>query len=60
MRNATAVVLVALLAGTARAGLYNTDEPPAVERVTLTAVPYYSWGNREPGEMEVWVRYCAS
>jgi DUF1680 family protein len=37
-----------------------TDRPPAIERVTLTAVPYYAWGNREPGEMQVWVRYCAS
>ena len=37
-----------------------TDQPPAIERVTLTAVPYYAWGNREPGEMQVWVRYCGS
>ena len=25
-------------------------------RVTLTAVPYYAWANREPGPMAVWVR----
>ncbi|MBV8901294.1 MAG: glycoside hydrolase family 127 protein [Verrucomicrobia bacterium] len=37
-----------------------TDEPPPVERVTLTAVPYYTWDNREPGEMQVWVRYGSS
>jgi uncharacterized protein len=37
-----------------------TDQPPAVERVTLTAVPYYTWDNREPGEMQVWVRYGVS
>jgi hypothetical protein len=25
------------------------------ELVPLTAVPYYSWGNREPGAMRIWV-----
>jgi uncharacterized protein len=25
------------------------------ESVTLTAVPYYTWGNREPGAMRIWV-----
>ena len=29
------------------------DEPG--ESVPLTAVPYYSWGNREPGAMRIWV-----
>lgn len=24
--------------------------------VTLKAVPYFLWGNREPGEMQVWIR----
>jgi DUF1680 family protein len=37
-----------------------TDKPPAIGRVRLTAVPYHAWGNREPGEMRVWIRYCAS
>ena len=36
------------LAG-ARAG----DEPK--DSVPLTAVPYYTWGNREPGAMRIWV-----
>jgi DUF1680 family protein len=22
---------------------------------SLTAVPYYAWNNREPGQMRVWV-----
>lgn len=22
------------------------------------AIPYYLWGNRQPGEMSVWLRYC--
>jgi uncharacterized protein len=26
--------------------------------VTLKAVPYFLWGNREPGEMQVWIRRC--
>lgn len=29
--------------------------PP--EDVKLRAVPYFLWGNRQPGEMSVWVRY---
>ena len=37
-----------------------TEVPPPVEPVTLTAVPYYAWGNRGPGEMQVWVRSGAS
>jgi uncharacterized protein len=28
---------------------------PARRRVTLTAVPYYAWANREPGAMRVWI-----
>jgi DUF1680 family protein len=24
--------------------------------VTLTAIPYYAWGNRQPGAMRVWLR----
>ena len=36
-------------------GLYRTD-PPAVEETKLTAVPYFAWDNREPGEMLVWLR----
>ena len=26
------------------------------ERVKITAVPYYAWANRRPGEMRVWLR----
>lgn len=29
--------------------------PPAEERVTLTALPYYLWSNREKGSMTVWL-----
>lgn len=36
-------------------GLYRS-EPPAQEEIRLTAVPYYAWDNRDPGEMVVWLR----
>jgi DUF1680 family protein len=34
-------------------GLYRTAAPP--KRVPVTAVPYYAWDNRAPGEMRVWL-----
>ncbi|TIM04885.1 glycoside hydrolase family 127 protein [Mesorhizobium sp.] len=36
-------------------GLYR-PEPPAVEESKITAVPYFAWDNRGPGEMLVWLR----
>ena len=36
-------------------GLYATEPPPR-KPGQLTAIPYYAWDNREPGEMQVWVR----
>ncbi|TSE03197.1 glycoside hydrolase family 127 protein [Mesorhizobium intechi] len=36
-------------------GLYRR-EPPASVETRLTAIPYYAWDNREPGEMLVWLR----
>jgi DUF1680 family protein len=35
--------------------LYN-DSEIAKESVEVTAVPYSMWGNRNPGEMTVWIR----
>jgi uncharacterized protein len=35
------------------AGRPSGEEPG--ESVPLTAVPYYTWGNREPGAMRIWV-----
>lgn len=32
------------------------DRSPASEQVKLKAVPYFLWGNRQPGEMSVWIR----
>jgi len=34
--------------------LYSADRPTAQAQV-LRAVPYFMWGNREPGEMQVWI-----
>ncbi len=34
-------------------GLYRAAAPP--HKVTLTAIPYYAWDNRAPGEMRVWL-----
>lgn len=27
------------------------------EKVQIKAIPYFMWGNRNPGEMQVWIRY---
>lgn len=35
--------------------LYRS-EPPDEREISLTAVPYCVWDNREPGEMRVWLR----
>ena len=34
--------------------LYS-DEPPQQKPVTLTAIPYYTWGNRGLNQMLVWI-----
>jgi uncharacterized protein len=56
---------VTILRTTARAvpsetwhsALYRSDLP-AGQPVQLTAIPYYAWDNRAPGEMLVWIRSC--
>jgi uncharacterized protein len=35
--------------------LYRYREPSS-KTVDITAIPYYAWDNRAPGEMRVWVR----
>lgn len=37
--------------------LYSAEKP-AETPVTLTAVPYYTWGNRGEGQMRVWMPIC--
>lgn len=34
--------------------LYRS-EPPKTKKVSIKAVPYYAWDNREPGAMVVWL-----
>lgn len=36
--------------------LYSADAAVQTQRAALTFIPYYSWANRELGEMRVWVR----
>ncbi|WP_276255991.1 glycoside hydrolase family 127 protein [Halomontanus rarus] len=36
--------------------LYRPDEAVSSRATTVTAVPYYLWDNREPGELLVWIR----
>jgi DUF1680 family protein len=33
----------------------RTTEGEAPQEVTFTAIPYYAWDHREPGEMAVWI-----
>jgi DUF1680 family protein len=40
----------------ARTDSLYADEPPAKHEIRVTAVPYYAWNNRGPGEMLVWIR----
>lgn len=40
------------------AGTLYSATPAQRENVTITAIPYYAWDNREEGEMRVWVREC--
>ena len=48
-----------LAAGSGDSALYATVEAarPAVgRRVSITAIPYFAWANREPTAMQVWTR----
>jgi uncharacterized protein len=44
----------------ARTDSLYADEPPATQEIKVTAVPYYAWNNRGPGEMLVWIRRAPS
>ena len=35
---------------------YSGVKAIETQPVTLTWIPYYSWANRDPGEMRVWIR----
>lgn len=38
--------------------LYRTPDTQLLgdKTTTLTAIPYYAWANREPGQMLVWLQ----
>jgi DUF1680 family protein len=38
------------------AGVLYRPSPPQQTTYTLTAIPYYAWDHRQPGEMRVWFR----
>ncbi len=41
--------------------LYTAEpKPPVLSSVSLTAIPYYAWANREPGAMCVWLSQAQS
>jgi DUF1680 family protein len=37
--------------------LYRSYDPspPRYKAISLAAIPYYAWANREPGPMQVWI-----
>ncbi|GAC1535302.1 MAG: glycoside hydrolase family 127 protein [Herpetosiphon sp.] len=41
-------------------GVLYRPAPPLMRPCTIRAVPYYSWDNREPGAMQVWIRAIPS
>ncbi|ELY86041.1 beta-L-arabinofuranosidase domain-containing protein [Natrialba taiwanensis] len=38
--------------------LYRPAAEPTRSRESVTAIPYYAWDNRAPGELRVWLRKC--
>ena len=36
-------------------GLYSVDAAKAMP-ISIRAIPYFAWGNRAPGDMQVWIR----
>jgi uncharacterized protein len=31
------------------------NQPPDCQPIQLTAIPYFTWDNRAPGPMQVWI-----
>jgi hypothetical protein len=38
------------------AGKLYRSQPASLQSGAITAIPYYAWDNRQPGEMRVWLR----
>ena len=51
---------VVLLKGEAKGSARVSNSSTKESKVAFTAIPYYSWANRGPGEMEVWFATKAS
>jgi DUF1680 family protein len=32
------------------------NQPPSFKSIDITAIPYYAWDNRGPGEMRIWLQ----
>ncbi|MES1220465.1 MAG: beta-L-arabinofuranosidase domain-containing protein [Bacteroidota bacterium] len=52
-------VMTLEMPGTSTKRQMNSDEIIKSDQ-EVTAIPYYSWANRGPGEMEVWIPYDAA
>lgn len=52
-------VMTLQMTGSATKRMENSDALQLTDQ-TVTAIPYYSWANRGPSEMEVWIPYDAS
>jgi DUF1680 family protein len=37
-------------------GQLYRSQPVSLQSGAITAIPYYAWDNRQPGEMRVWLR----
>jgi DUF1680 family protein len=42
------------------ADLYRADQPPRLHARDLVAVPYAVWGNRQDGQMRVWIHEASN
>ena len=38
-----------------RVANFYRERPPAFNPVSIKAIPYYAWDNRQPGAMQVWL-----
>ena len=36
-------------------GVLYKDRPPTTTPISIKAIPYFAWDNRQPGEMRVWI-----
>jgi len=60
LEGVTAITGTALVADGTEWGrtLYRPNSAPLIPH-PLTAIPYYAWDNRQPGQMRVWIQEAA-